>query len=110
MKLILMMVREDKVEQVRNALSQLNIRGVAVCRVQDFSPQQRPEGVWRGRVYTLDSTVKMEIQCVVHDDDADQAVRAILCAARTGCVGDGHVMVVPIEHRYNIHNGERDVS
>jgi nitrogen regulatory protein P-II 1 len=110
MKLILMMVREDKVEPVRKALSQLNIRDVAVCQVEDFSPQRRPQGVWRGRVYTLDCTVKMEIQCVVHDDEADLAVRAVLCAARTGCAGDGHVVVVPIEHRYNIHNGERDVS
>ena len=76
MKLILMMVREDKVEPVRNALNQLNIRDVAVCQVEDFSPQRRPQGVWRGRVYTLDCTVKMEIQCVVHDDEADGAVRA----------------------------------
>ncbi len=110
MKLILVMVRQDKVDLVRNALSQLNIRGLAVGKVEDFSPQRHPTGVWRGRAYTLDCTVKMEIQWVVHDDEADLAVRAILCAARTGCVGDGHVMVVPIEHRYNIHNGERDVS
>jgi nitrogen regulatory protein PII len=110
MKLILTMVREDKAEQVRAALSQLNIRALAVCQVQDYSPQQRPQGVWRGHVYTLDCTTKMEIQCVVHDDEADLAVRAIFCAARTGCPGDGHVVVVPIEHRYNIHNGERDVS
>lgn len=45
-----------------------------------------------------------------HDDEADYAVQAILCSARTGCIGDGDVVVVPIEHRYNIHNGDRDAS
>jgi nitrogen regulatory protein PII len=59
---------------------------------------------------TCDSTIKMAFQCVVHDDEANCAVRAILCAARTGCVGDGDVVVVPIEHRFNIHNGDRDAS
>jgi nitrogen regulatory protein P-II 1 len=110
MKLIRGMVRQDKMDDVRIALEKMNVRGIRVNKVQDFSPQRHAGGVWRGQVYTLDYTIKLEIQCVVHDDEADCAVRAILCAARTGCLGDGDVIVQPIEHRYNIHNGDRDAS
>ena len=110
MKLILGMVRQDKLDDVRSALEKLNVRAIRVAKVQDRSPQRHAEGVWRGQVYTFDSTMKMAFQCVVHDDEADCAVRAILCSARTGCIGDGDVVVVPIEHRYNIHNGDRDAS
>ena len=110
MKLILGMVRQDKMDEVRSALGKMNVRTIRVAKVQDFSPQRHAEGIWRGQVYTLASTMKMEFQCVVHDDDADCAVRAILCSARTGCIGDGDVVVVPIEHRYNIHSGDRDAS
>jgi nitrogen regulatory protein P-II 1 len=110
MKLILGMVRQDKMDEVRSALGRVNVRAIRVAKVQDFSPQRHAEGVWRGQVYTFDSTMKMAFQCVVHDDEADCAVRAILCAARTGCIGDGDIIVVPIEHRFNIHNGDRDAS
>ena len=110
MKLILGMVRQDRMDDVRTALGKVNVRGIRVTKVQDYSPQRHPEGVWRGQSYTLDYTIKLEFRCVVHDDDTDCAVRAIMCAARTGCVGDGDVVVIPIEHRYNIHNGDRDAS
>jgi len=110
MKLILGMVRQDKMDDVRRELGRMNVRAIRVAKVQDFSPQRHAEGVWRGQVYTLDFTMKMEFQCVVHDDDADCVVRAILCAARTGGIGDGDIIVVPIEHRFNIHNGDRDAS
>jgi nitrogen regulatory protein P-II 1 len=110
MKLIRGMVRQDKMDDVRTALGKMNVRCLRVTRVQDFSPQRHAEGVWRGQVYSLDYTIKLEFQCVVHDDDADCAVRAIVCAARTGCLGDGDIIVEPIEHHYNIHNGDRDAS
>ena len=55
-------------------------------------------------------TPKVELDMVVHDEDVDGVVRAIICAARTGRCGDGHVSVMPVEHRYEIRTGARDVS
>jgi len=52
----------------------------------------------------------MQIDIVVHDDQVDEVVGAIIKAARTGHPGDGHVLVVPLAHRYNIRNGDRDVA
>ena len=52
----------------------------------------------------------MEVEVVVHDDEVEDVVSAIIRTARTGNIGDGHVLVLPVEHRFNIRNGDRDVS
>ena len=63
-----------------------------------------------GHLHNVGSSLKMQIQMVVHDDDVDQVIDAIMRSARTGRAGDGHVCVTSIEHRYNICTGQRDVS
>ena len=66
--------------------------------------------MWRGHEYRLDSSMKMEIRIVVDDDDVDQAIEVIMRVARTGHAGDGHVCVLPVDHRYDISTGYRGVS
>ena len=110
MKLISGMVRPDKLEQVKAALERLHVVGMTVTEVRDHSPQDHGTTVWKGHEYKLSFSIKMGIQLVVHDDDVHDVVNVIIDTARTGHVGDGFVSVVPIEHRYNIRNGERDVS
>ena len=110
MKLISSVVRSDKVDAIKAALNKVNVFGLTVTEVHDYTPQKHETTVWRGHEYSVGFSHKLEIDLVVHDDDVDVVVKAILCTARTGELGDGHVSVLPIEHRYNIRNGERDVS
>ena len=76
----------------------------------DRRPARLDRAVWKGHESRLPSSIKMAIELVVHDDEVHDVVNVIIDTARTGNVGDGFVSVVPIEHRYNIRNGERDVS
>jgi nitrogen regulatory protein PII len=108
MKLIHGMVRAHKIDDVKNALSRLNVGGVVLTDVKDCSAQKHPTGMWMGHAYNLGFTPKVVFELVVHDEDADQVVRAVICAARTGCLGDGEVSVIPLEHRYDIRTGERN--
>jgi nitrogen regulatory protein P-II 1 len=63
-----------------------------------------------GHEHSVGFSLKLRIEIVVHDDDVDEVVGTIIKTARTGCEGDGHVLVVAVEHRYNIRDGHRDVS
>ena len=110
MKLISGLVRPDRVDQIKAALEKLHVVGMTVAEVRDHWPQNHGTTVWKGHEYKLSFSIKMAIELVVHDDDVHDVVKVIINNARTGQMGDGHVSVLPIEHRYNIRNGERDVS
>lgn len=109
MKLLNSVVRPDKVEDVKNALNRLGVQGLTAREVRDYSPQKHRTDVWRGSVTCLGYSVKTEISVIVHDDDVDAVVRAIMATARTGQAGDGDISIRPIEHRYDIRTGERSV-
>jgi nitrogen regulatory protein P-II 1 len=110
MKVIRSIVRPDKVDAVKEALGRLSVCAITVAHVHDYAPQAHETTVWLGHVYSVGFSSKSEIAVVVHDDDVDDVVDVILRAARTGRTGDGFVSVAPVEHRYNICTGERDVS
>ena len=110
MKLISGLVRPDRVDQIKAALEKLHVVGMTVAEVRDHWPQNHGTTVWKGHEYNLDSSLKLEIKVVVDDDDVDRVVQAIMRAARTGKVGDGHVCVLPVDHRYDISTGYRGVS
>jgi nitrogen regulatory protein P-II 1 len=110
MKLISGLVRPDKVPAVKEALGNINVVALTVAEARDHSPQKHETIVWMGRVHHIGSSLKMEVRVVVHDDDVDAVINAIIRSARTGNVGDGHVCVASVEHRYNIYTGQRDVS
>lgn len=111
MKLIRSVVNPEKVEGIREALAKMDVSGLTLTEVRDHVPQQvQTVMVWRGRRLTTSFFERVEIDVVVHDDDVDDVVTVILGTARTGKIGDGYVAVMPIDHRYNIRNGARDVS
>jgi nitrogen regulatory protein PII len=110
MKLVSSIIRPEKLAAVKNALKNAQVYGLTVREVRDHSPQRHETTAWMGTVYNLGSTTKIEIEVVVHDDDADAVVRAIITTARTGSEGDGFVSVLPVDHRYSIRNGERVAS
>jgi nitrogen regulatory protein P-II 1 len=109
-KLVSSIVRPEMLDRVKTALTEARVYGLTVSAVRDHSPQRHETTVWLGREYNLGSSTKVAINVVVHDDDVDNVVSEIIRTARTGLAGDGFVSVVAVEHRYNICNGEREVS
>jgi len=109
MKLIKTIVRPNKVDDVRDALEKLSIPGMTVTEVRGHGRQKGHTAVYRGREYEVSLLPKMEIEVVVPDSAVDEAIKAIIGAARTGEIGDGRVFVMPVEQGYNIRTGEKDV-
>ena len=110
MKLIRSLVRPHKLDEIQEALSAIHVHGLNVVQANDYSPQDHGTTVWLGHEYRLACSVKLQLDVVVQDDDVDNVIGAIMKVARTCREGDGHVMVLPVEHRYDISSGRRDVA
>ena len=106
MKLIKSIVRPNKVDEVKDALGRLNISGMTVTEVRGHGRQKGHTAIYRGKEYNVSLLPKMEIETVVDDGLVEEAVKAIVTAARTGEIGDGRVFVIPVEQSYKIRTGE----
>ena len=106
MKLIKTIVRPDKVDAVKDTLGKLNISGMTVTEVRGHGKQKGHTAIYRGHEYNVSLLPKMEIELVVPNDVVEDAVKAIIQAARTGEIGDGRVFVMPVEQSYRIRTGE----
>ena len=109
MKLIKTIIRPTRVDEVREALDKMNIPGMTVTEVRGHGRQKGHTAIYRGKEYNVNLLPKIEIEVVVEDKVVDEAIKAIVGAARTGEIGDGRVFVLPIEAGYNIRTGERDI-
>ncbi len=109
MKLIKAIVRPNKVDDVKEALTKLSISGMTVTEVRGHGKQKGHTAIYRGKEYNVSLLPKMEIEVVVQDGIVDDAIGAIIQAARTGEIGDGRVFVIPVDQTYRIRTGERDV-
>jgi len=109
MKLIKAIVRPNKVDDVREALQKLNISGMTVTEVRGHGKQKGHTAIYRGKEYNVSLLPKMEVEVVVDDALVDDAVKAIIQAARTGEIGDGRVFVMPVDQSYRIRTGEQAV-
>jgi nitrogen regulatory protein PII len=107
MKLIKAIVRPNKVDDVKDALGRVNLPGMTVTEVRGHGKQKGHTAIYRGKEYDVSLLPKMEIEVVVPDELVDEAVAAIIEAARTGEIGDGRVFVIPVEQSYGIRTGER---
>ena len=109
MKMIKAIIRPNKVDEVKDALAALNIAGMTVTEVRGHGKQKGHTAIYRGKEYNVSLLPKMEIEVVVEDGVADDVVKAIVTAARTGEIGDGRVFVLPVLESYKIRTGEKDV-
>ena len=107
MKLIKSIVRPNKVDEVKEALAKLSISGMTVTEVRGHGKQKGHTAIYRGKEYNVSLLPKMEIDVVVADDQVEDAIKAIIQAARTGEIGDGRVFVIPVEESYRIRTGEK---
>jgi nitrogen regulatory protein P-II 1 len=103
-------LRPAALEQVQDALAGLGIAGMSVIEVRGFGRQRGHREVYRGAEYRVDFVPKIKIEVTVKPDDRDQAVNAVVEAAKTGKVGDGKVFVVPVEEAVRIRTGETGES
>jgi nitrogen regulatory protein PII len=108
MKLIKAIVRPNKVDDVKDALDKLSLPGMTVTEVRGHGKQKGHTAIYRGKEYTVSLLPKMEIEIVVADSNAEEAIKAIIQAARTGEIGDGRVFVIPVLESYRIRTGERE--
>jgi nitrogen regulatory protein PII len=109
MKLIKSIVRPNKVDDVRQALEALGVPGMTVTEVRGHGRQKGHTAIYRGKEYNVTLLPKVEIEVVVADNVAEDVIKAIAKAARTGEIGDGRVFVQTVEQSYNIRTGEREV-
>ena len=107
MKLIKSIVRPNKVDEVKAALEKLQISGMTVTEVRGHGKQKGHTAIYRGKEYNVSLLPKMQIEVVVADSAVDDAIKAIVSAARTGEIGDGRVFVLPVEQTYRIRTGEQ---
>lgn len=106
MKKIEAIVKPFKLEEVRESLSEIGISGLTVTEVKGFGRQKGHTELYRGAEYVVDFLPKVKIEIVTTDDVVDQAVEAIIKAARTGKIGDGKIFVFPVEQVIRIRTGE----
>jgi len=109
MKLIKTIIRPNKLEEVKDALSKMSVSGMTVTEVRGHGRQKGHRAVYRGTEYAVTLLPKIMIELVIDEHLVDDAIKTIIETARTGEIGDGRVFVLPVETGYNIRTGERDV-
>lgn len=107
MKKIEAIIKPFKLDEVKEGLSALGIRGMTVSEVKGFGRQKGHSEIYRGAEYTVDFVPKVKVEIVVPAEMAGKVVEVILSHARTGSIGDGKVFVLPLEDAYRIRTGER---
>ncbi len=108
MQLLKAIIRPNKVDDVKDALQKIHVSGLTATEVRGYGKQKGHTAIYRGQEYHVNLLPKMEIEVVVPDAMVEEAVRAIVAAARTGEVGDGQVFVTPVLESYKIRTGERE--
>ena len=108
MKLIKAIIKPFKLEDVKDALSEIGVVGMTVTEVKGFGRQKGHTEIYRGSEYTVDFLPKTQLEIVVDDGIVEQAVDVIIKTASTGKIGDGKVFVIPVETAVRIRTGETD--
>jgi nitrogen regulatory protein P-II 1 len=110
MKKIEAIIKPFKLDEVREALSEVGVTGLTVTEVKGFGRQKGHTELYRGAEYVVDFLPKIKIELVVANESVEQAIEAIIKAARTGKIGDGKIFVSPVEQIVRIRTGETNES
>ena len=110
MKKIEAIIKPFKLDDVREALTDIGITGMTVTEVKGFGRQKGHTEVYRGAEYAVDFLPKIKMELVLRDDQVDQAVDVIIETARSGKLGDGKIFIFPVEEAIRIRTGERSDS
>ena len=110
MKMISAIIKPFKLDDVREALSDIGVQGITVTEVKGFGRQKGHTELYRGAEYVVDFLPKVKIELAVPDGLTDQVVEAIINAAKTGKIGDGKIFVADLEQAIRIRTGETDAD
>jgi nitrogen regulatory protein P-II 1 len=108
MKKIEAIIKPFKLDEVREALSELGVSGLTVTEVKGFGRQKGHTELYRGAEYVVDFLPKIKVEIVVTTEMLDTAIEAIVRVARTGKIGDGKIFVTSVEQVIRIRTGETD--
>jgi nitrogen regulatory protein PII len=106
MKKIEAIIKPFKLDEVKEALTEIGVQGMTVTEVKGFGRQKGHKEVYRGAEYVVEFVPKVKIEAVVSDALAQRAVEAIVRAAKTGTIGDGKIFVTPMSDAVRIRTGE----
>ena len=106
MKLIIAIIKPSKLQEVREALTELDVAGMTVSEVKGFGRQKGHTEIYRGAEYAVSFLPKLKLELVVPAEKAEAVIEAIMAAAKTGNIGDGKLFVVPVEFAARIRTGE----
>jgi len=107
-KLVIAIIQPFKLEEVRNALTEVGVTGMTVTEVRGFGHQKGHTEIYRGAEYTVNFIPKLKIEVAIRADVVDAVIDAIVKSARTGQIGDGKIFVTNIERALRIRTGETD--
>ena len=110
MKKIEAIIKPFKLDDVKEALTELGVIGMTVTEVRGFGRQKGHTELYRGSEYTIDFLPKVKIELVVANQIVEKVVAAIAAAARTGSIGDGKIFVIPMGEAIRIRTGEKGES
>ena len=106
MKLVTAIIKPFKLDDVREALSEIGVQGITVTEVKGFGRQKGHTELYRGAEYVVDFLPKVKLEIAINDDLAEQVIEAISKAANTGKIGDGKIFMYPLEQAVRIRTGE----
>lgn len=110
MKLISAIIKPFKLDEVREALSEIGVNGITITEVKGFGRQKGHTEMYRGAEYVVDFLPKIKIEIACSDEMANSIIEVIIKAANTGKIGDGKIFVTPLEQVIRIRTGEFDES
>jgi len=107
MKKIAAIIKPFKLGEVKEALSELGVKGMTVSDVKGFGRQKGHKEIYRGAEYVVDFIPKIKIELVLDDDIVPKVIETIISSAKTGKIGDGKIFVTPVDEVIRIRTGER---
>jgi nitrogen regulatory protein P-II 1 len=110
MKKIEAIIKPFKLDDVKDALNGIGIKGMTISEVKGYGRQKGHTEIYRGAEYVIDFLPKLKIEIIVPANQVDQVIETIVAAARTGKIGDGKIFVLPVEQIVRVRTGERDIE
>lgn len=110
MKKLECIIRPFKLEEVKDALNRVGVRGMTVSEVRGFGRSRGHTELYRGSEYTIEFVPKLKLEIVLEDENTDKVIDAVQQEASTGKIGDGKIFVLPINETVRIRTGERGAA
>ncbi|RUM35227.1 MAG: P-II family nitrogen regulator [Desulfobulbus sp.] len=108
MKKIEVIIKPFKLDDVKEALNEIGIKGMTISEVKGYGRQKGHTEIYRGAEYVVDFLPKIKLEIIVDADEVEPVIAAVIGAARTGKIGDGKIFVLPVEQIVRVRTGETD--